>query len=320
MEAIEPLSSRAYQLADEYQLGTVRAEYHDNNQLSWSYLVLFLLVGATLLFGGFFVLRSSSINFTDPDRLGFFVQISMAMLFGLIILLLGLRSSLYRLKTSLQGELHFYVCTKGFVTARTHMTEVVHWEDIEAFQRHILYSPHIGKKRKQDTLDDLPMSCYLVQTDNNKNHLFQREPGEAIEQELATYLLPQFIAKFHKNMRLDFGWLVLNTKGIQLNTTFAEEPHHARNFVNKNPGLMLTLAQFNRKQVSGGSSVTTGKLFLPWNELEMMWIDESKSTLIISQKNERKHWAVLPLNRIKNVVICLALVRRIIENKTYEIA
>jgi hypothetical protein len=45
MEVIEPVNPKAYQIADEYQLGTVQDEYRDNTHLGWLSVMLLLFLG-----------------------------------------------------------------------------------------------------------------------------------------------------------------------------------------------------------------------------------------------------------------------------------
>ena len=57
-----------------------------------------------------------------------------------------------------------------------------------------------------------------------------------------------------------------------------------------------------------GTCVESLEHFLPWEQLTCYWIDESRSTLILSKQGERKHWAIVPLYRIVNPALCLALI------------
>lgn len=50
MKSVEPLSPRAYQLAEEYQLGEPRAEFRNAGSKDFGLSVLIALGGAIMLF------------------------------------------------------------------------------------------------------------------------------------------------------------------------------------------------------------------------------------------------------------------------------
>ncbi|GHO79298.1 hypothetical protein KSD_70690 [Ktedonobacter sp. SOSP1-85] len=84
--------------------------------------------------------------------------------------------------------------------------------------------------------------------------------------------------------------------------------------------MRVALYQLDRKQVLRGVCIQREERFLPWSELDLTWIDESKSTLIISRRGQCKHWAIAPLYHITNAALCLRLMDQLIREKAHELA
>jgi hypothetical protein len=313
MKIVEPINSKAYQITDECQLGVVQSEYRDDIQPSWWFIPLFLFLGVLLLYIAYLGLQPTSPASPGdmPDWFNFLVHRVQALsliLFGTLMLIGGLASIYFRIKNLVQGTMHIYVCSQGFIVARKRVTDVVHWEDIEKIQQRFVYSQP-GKNKKPGVLDGLPTASYTIQTKNNTGYTFPEEPGAIIEHKMTAYLLPQTIATYQAEKPLNFGWLTLAAQGIQLNTMSLEEPHHIQR-----PGEWYSIwkrivAWLERNQTLSGTSTTTDEMFLPWSKIKMLWIDESKNTLIICRKHERQHWAIVPLSRVTNVELYLALIK-----------
>lgn len=319
MEVVEPVNPKAYQIADEYQLGTVQSEYRDNTHLGWLSVMLLLFLGILFLYLAYLNLQPSSPDTTGDlptwfNSLGHDLQAFAFILLGTLLLIGGMAGIYTRIKDLVQGEMHVYVCSKGFIIARKRITEVVRWEDIEKIQKRFVYSkPH--KHKKQGVLDRLPIVSYTIHTKSDTGHTFLEEPGVIIEDGLTAYLLPQALTIYQAEKPLKFDWLTLTIQGIQLNTTPTEETRHIKRSWRWYPIRERIVAWLDRKQALGGTCTTTGEQFLPWSKLTMLWIDESTNTLIICRRNEGQHWAIVPLNHVTNVELCLALIKYVVSNK-----
>jgi hypothetical protein len=319
MEVVEPINSKAYQIADECQLGAAQSEYRDDTQIGWWVVTLFLFLGVLFLYIAYLGLQPASSASTGdvPDWLNFLehsIQALSLILFGTLMLIGGLVSIYLRIKDFVQGAMHVYVCSQGFIIARKRVIEIVRWENIEKIQRRFVYSPP-GKNKKAGTLDKLPAASYAIQTKSDTGHAFPEEPGASIEHHMTVYLLPQTIAAYQAEKPLNFGWLTLTAQGIQLDTTPLEELRHSKRSGEWYSIWKRIVAWLERRQALSGTSTKTGELFTPWSKLKMLWIDESKSTLIICRKNEQQHWAIIPLSRVTNVALCMALIQYIQKEK-----
>lgn len=318
MKVVETFNPKAYQIADEGQLGAVQCEYRDDTHISWGYTALLLFLGILFLSITYLLLQPSSSASTGSWFDWFYTLIhnvqSLCFILVSVLMFIGGLAGIYqRCRDFVQGEKHIYICSQGFIVARKRITEVVRWEDIEQIQQRFVYSQP-GKHKKPGVLDGLPTVSYTIQIQGNTGHIFPEELGATIEQKMTAYLLPQTIAAYQAEKPLNFGWLTLTTQGIQLNTTPMEKPRRSKRSWEWYSIWKHIIIWLERKQALSGTSTTTGEQFLPWSRLTMLWIDESKSTLIICRRNERQHWAIIPLNHITNPELCLALIRHVVSN------
>lgn len=327
MEALETLSPRAQQLAAEYQFGEPQTEYRDNNQIGWKLTILLLLIGIVLLCVAFLSWHSLSAPPSPDDGPAWLnalekITQSLALtFFGLIAFIGGLAGMGALIQRLVKGEKRVCICTKGFIVNWRRTAKAMRWEDIKEVQEHIIYSQPNSKKKKAGTPDGLPAPLYTIQPKIGKALTFSREPGNTIEHEIANSRLPHYIEQYRAGKELSFGWLTLDTQGLCLNATSSKAQQQPEQKVKeKNLVLRLALAQLDRKQTVSGMWATTNEQVLPWSKLALLWIDESKNTLIISRKNQQKHWAMVPLNRVANVALFIALVEHVMNNKEHEIA
>lgn len=151
--------------------------------------------------------------------------------------------------------------------------------------------------------------CYSYR---GKKCSFAAEPGPAIEEAVTASQLPHMLENYASGKTLSFGWLALDSNGLHLTPDVIPESNPTA--LTKLPGVARTSQKLH------GTCVESGERFLPWEQLACYWIDESRSTLILSRQDERKHWAIVPLYRVANPALCLDLIEHVCYGGTREIA
>jgi hypothetical protein len=298
MEAVKRVSTRAEQLSGVYQMGNVRAEYRD--LLLWKGLVMaaFLPVGLVCLALIFsvIILSSSAPQGDWLPRLGQDSNRLPLLLWGVGFLLLGLLGLVVVMGRLWRGQPRIYLYERGVVYVRRRVAVAARWDEMQELRRHIFLVKNKVNNVQQATF----ASSYTVLTTGGKRYSMIEDPGPAIERAMTDSLWPAAVEDFETGKPLVLGWLTLDRQGIHLTPSRVVGDHapveaHL-------PGIART------PQHLQGTGLTSDERFLPWNALELCWIDETRSTLVISRKGVRRHWAIVPLRQVSNVALCLALI------------
>lgn len=298
MERVKHISPRAEQLVSEYLLGAVQAEYRDDWRKSLVALAIFLPLG--LLFALVIPSLFFSSSTTGEGWSGWMELLGNVLPLLLIgsFLLLGSLAAIVVLAVTLwKGVRRVYVGEKGFISTHRHIDAATRWEGVREIRRRILFV----KSKPNNVQQANVYSTYLIFPTEGKVCSLSNELGAMVESSVTAYLLPQAIEKYEAGQPLSFDWLALDQQGIHLTPAISSKEYTITS-LEKLPGVSRTPKSLQ------GTSAESGELALPWSKLEMFWIDESSSTLVISQKDAHKHWAILPLNRISNVALCMAIV------------
>lgn len=303
MEAVKHISPRAEQLIGEYQLGKTTAEYTENRlQTGLSSLIL-LPMGIILMLPPFYTIFHdfSSLSTGDwSERIKQAEDVFGSLFLGSCTLLAGIVTAFSLVKTLVRGEKKLYLGEQGFVVARRQVEIATRWESVQELRRLIRQS----EKYTGFTQYIHSSSTYIITLAEGKHSSLYNAPGPIIEAAVTTSLLPHAIENYRAGKTLDFGWLALDHQGIHLTSdTATKTDTHAKH-------TSTTLA--NTSQKLAGTSGPSGEHLLPWDELELFWIDESRSTLVISKRSGRKHWAIVPLQRVINATLCQKLVEEIL--------
>ena len=303
MEAVEPISPRALQLGAEYDLGAVRAEYRDG-RIQWRILLLFLVIGPLFSYLAWEALFYYP-YYGPQDALDWFqylankFQVIVSILPLLLIdigILIGLVFLLLRL---FYGEKYVYVCQKGYVVVQRRKVKAIYWENIKQITQRIFYSSPARNNRRSGTLHEPPKCHYVILLNHGKHERFSGPLGELVEREVTAYRLPGMIAAYQDGKKLVFGKISINAEGIYVSSNVPDKTRSTSEVV---------LRPLEYRLPSLKTTALSAERLLSWNDLEMPWIDETKSTLVISQKNGREHWAMLSLTNIPDVKLYLALI------------
>ena len=191
-----------------------------------------------------------------------------------------------------------YLGEKGFISVRRQIETVVRWEMSAEIRKQILFV-----KGKSENVPQITSICsYTITPTEGKACSFNAEPGSTIEEMVTASQLPRMLEDYAQGKTLAFGWLALDHKGLSLTPEQVPPGHPTR--LAKLPSVART------SQKLLGTCVTSGEHFLPWIQLTCYWVDQSRSTLILSKQSERKHWAIVPLYQIANPSLCLALIEQ----------
>jgi len=310
MEAVKHISPRAEQLIGEYQLGQTTAEYTENRlQTGLSSLIL-LPMGIILMLPPFYTIFHdfSSLSTGDwSERIKQAENVLNSLFLGSCFLFAGIFTAFSLVKTLMRGEKKLYLGEKGFVVARRQVEIATRWEGVQELRRLIRQS----EKHTGFTEYIHSSSTYMITLAEGKHSSLYNAPGPIIETAVTTSLLPHAIENYRTGKTLDFGWLALDHQGIDLTPGAAPKsgPHAQRT--------SPTLA--NASQKLAGTSGPSGERLLPWDELELFWIDESRSTLVISKRSGHKHWAIVPLPQVINAALCQKLVEEILYGEPHKI-
>jgi hypothetical protein len=310
MEVVKHISPQAERLLSEYQLGTVKAEYRDDWRKTAKGTTLFLSLGLLFIAIVIAILSSSSPAAGSwsqwSEQLGNMLPL---LLFGGFFMLIGLAGLALQLITLWKGPRRVYVGDKGFISARRGIEVATRWEGVREIRRRILFM----KGKSNNVMQVSIYSSYYISPIEGKVCSLSNELGAMVEESVTVCLLPHALEKYDAGQWLSFDWLALDQQGIHLTpNTFPKE--YTIPSLEKLPGVTRTPKQLQ------GTAVKSGEQLLAWSKLEMLWIDESCNTLVISQKDGRRHWAILPLSQISNVAICMAVVDHTLHDNTREAA
>lgn len=294
MEAVKHISPRAEQLISAYDLGHVRGEYKENLLKTGLFLTVLLLVGLGMLALALPTLPAPKL--TDWNWWQQVSNMLPLLMFGSCLSLLGAFGIIPLVITLWKGEKQLYLGDEGFVSVRRQVETVARWDAVAEIRRHMLFM-----KTKSENVQQIKSTCsYIVIPIEGKKCSIAAEPGPAIEEAVTTYLLPRELEDYASGKTLSFGWLALDSKGLHLTPEIV--PTSGPTALAKLPGVARTSQKLH------GTCVESGERFLPWEQLTCYWIDESRSTLILSRRGERKHWAIVPLYQVANPALCLALI------------
>jgi hypothetical protein len=308
MEVVKHISSHAEQMISEYQLGHARAEYKEN--LLKTGLILIALLPVSILALAIFLPALVSPSFTfSGDWLHTFEQwgnMLPALMWGSCFLLVGIIGTILFVITLWRGEKKIYLGEKGFIAVRRQVEVAARWETVQEIRSRILLTKGKSNARQQFS----SYTHYTIVPAEGKRCSIVGDPGPTIEEAVTACLLPRAIENYEAEKSLSFGWLTLHKQGIYLTLDQAAEQEAPA--LAKLPGVARTLQKVQ------GTSISSGEQVLAWAELALFWIDESSSTLIISKRNEREHWAIVPLHQVPNAALCQILVERALFGNTHE--
>jgi len=310
MEAVKQIGSQAEQLVSEYHLGAVKAEYRDD----WrkTVLVVALCLPVSLIVIALFL---PALLFSSPASTGGWPQwleqvgnMLPILMFGVCFLLIGLIGIAILAITLWKGARRVYIGEKGFISAHRRIEVAARWEAVREIRRRVIFVNSKSTNVQQTTLH----SSYFVFPVEGRVCSFSNDLGTMVEKSVTACLLPQILEKYDAGQLLSFDWLALDQQGIHLTPdSFSKEYTTA---LAKLPGVSRTPKKLQ------GTAIETGEQVLSWSKLELFWIDESHSTLIISRKATRRHWAILPLYRVSNAALCIALVDHALHDGAREVA
>lgn len=199
----EPLSNEAMQLAVQYNLGTVTADYKVVlNKEKRTYIIMGI-IGTIILGAG------SSIFFAPTEN--YDVNVGLLCIgFALLCLIMAIRYATYPLRYK---TWHVYICDKGFIFSKGGKAEVFRWKQIESFWQHVTqhkrYGMNIGITHK-----------YTVRRNDGVEVLFDDKfgnidkLGDTLNEETIKVKLPQAIAAFAAGQVLNFGPVSISQQGV----------------------------------------------------------------------------------------------------------
>jgi hypothetical protein len=307
MEAVKQVSSRAEQQISEYGLGSAQAEYKGNMLKNGLLAAIFLPLGLLIL--AFILPTLFFPSFTADDtwlsRLG---NLFSGLLTGSCFSLLGLFGMINLILVLWKGEQRVYIGERGFISMWRKIELVASWEAVRETRRRILFT----KSKANNVQQVFSSSSYTIVSAEGKMCSIFAEPGPAIERAVTTCLYPQTLEDYIGGKTLSFGWLTLEHEGLRITSDPSTMSNDATALTKLPTGRTL--------QKLHGTCVESGEHFLPWEKLACYWIDESYSTFIVSKKDERKHWAILPLYQVPNSALCLSLIEYVLSGSTRTIA
>lgn len=305
MEAVKRVHPQAAQLSSVYQLGNLCVEYTDRLVWIGLALIVFLPVGLIFLAMALPLLFSS-----QGDWLYRLEQVSNLLpllLWGSGFLLLSLVGLVIVIVKLWRGRKRVYLFEYGVVYARRQIEVAARWDEVQEIRRHIFFVKNKLNNAQQAKF----ISSYTIVTTGGSPYSVLEDPGPAIERAVTDSLWPAALEEFAAGKLVAFGWLTLDRRGIHLTPTrFAGD--HAPALANL-PGI----ARIAHRVQGTGMALTSDERVLPWNELELCWVDETRSSLVISKREERSHWAIAPLWQVSNAALFLALVKHVLYGGGY---
>lgn len=307
MKILQHPSPKAERLLSEAGLGQAKAEYTD--QMLQAGLLAFIFLPLGLLFVA--LVFPSLLAPSYPTSENWFERwgnLLPTLMWGSCFFLMGLLCIVLLAVALFRGQQRVYLGEKGFLSAHRRLDMVARWEEIQEIRRRLLFS-----KGKTNNVQRVTFaSTYTIVSTEGKTCSIASDPGPAIEQAVTASQLPQALENYGAGKMLSFGWLELNHEGFHLHPeAFAEKrsttPTKRAGGIIPSPKLL-------------GTCIESGEHSLPWEHLACYWIDESRSTLVLSKKGVRKHWAIVPLYQVPNSALCLALIEHALSNTIHEIA
>lgn len=174
--------------------------------------------------------------------------------------------------------------------------KIIEIEDVREIRLRLFFAKSKANQTQRVTLS----SIYRIIPAEGKPCTISADPGPAIELAVTACQLPHALENYAAGNLLSFGWLELNLEGLHLR-----------------PGMPAGGDLTTQTKRSGtfssphkllGACIESGERFLAWEYLACAWIDESRSTLVLSKKGVRQHWAIVPLYQVPNSALCLALI------------
>jgi len=296
MVIVKRIDPRAAQLSNDYNLGNVLTEYID--RLFWIGLALlaFLPLGLIFLAIALPLLFSSQGDWLYRlEQAGNLFPVLMWGVGFLLLSIVGLAIIVVKLW---RGQKRVYLFENGVAYTRRKVETVAHWNEIQEVHRHIFFVKNKVNNVRQVSF----ATSYTIVTSAGSRYSVLEDPGPAIESAVSDTLWPAALADFTAGKPVTFGPITLNRQGIQLVPTGVVGDH--RPALATLPAIAKTLPR-----VQGTSMLSTSdERILRWEELELCWVDETRSALVISKQGERGQWAIVPLQQVSNAALCLALV------------
>lgn len=307
MDALKHPSPKAEQLLSDYGLGHVKAEYTD--QMLKAGLLAFIFVPLGLLFLALVLPPLLSPSFlTSGNWLENLGNLLPAVMWGSCFFLMGLLCIIFLIVVLIRGQQRVYLGEKGFISAHRHLETIARWEDVREIRRRVFFSRNKANQARRVTL----ISTYRIVPTESKPCTISADPGPAIEQAVTACQLPQVFENYAAGKMLSFGWLELNQEGLHLHPDAPAESEPTAQ--------TKRASRISPSHKLLGTCIESGERFLSWEQLACSWIDESRSTLVLSKKDVRQHWAIVPLYQVPNSELCLALIEHVLDHTTRETA
>lgn len=329
MKSVEPLSSRAYQLAEAYQLGEPRAEYRDKLGPVGILAIMGIGIGGIAIAGGFLFVGTNALYIGSGGWVEIMVFVVLNIMqyfflcFGGFFLLIGLGSLGILVAILWRGVSTSYLCQEGIVAAtRKRVLWVARKEDVASFQLSMVAPKDTSGKASP--VKKSHRFSYNIITRTDQFHSLPAELGEAFIAELIEERWPTMLEAYRSGKERDFGWLLVTREGLRLDTSNMT-PWQKRNHKKNTSRALDVVRRFIVKQLERrnqglkGTCVETGEHFITWNEIDMPWLDEQKCTLIIERKSLMEPWAVAPLHHIADMDLCLKLIKYALEEEAWKL-
>lgn len=209
MEAVEPLSPRAYQVAEAYNLGEPRAEFLDKKPLAWLSALKLLGSGAIIIFFIQFILPL----YGEVARMMGLLTIGIDVL-GILIIICGLVSIGFVVKRWVQGDPCFYLCAGGLVVATSkHVKNVILWKDILGVHRLLMVSPNANVTF---VAPEPPSYKFELRTKAGRRYILDDVIGSLLSYSLVEALWPETLEHYLAGQVITIGDLAIDTEGLRL--------------------------------------------------------------------------------------------------------
>ncbi|GHO48423.1 DUF6585 family protein [Ktedonospora formicarum] len=205
MKAVEPLSPRAYQVAEAYNLGEPRAEFLDKKPFYWLSALKLLGLGIFIVLTARYILPL----YSGADGLIVVVEV-----LGSLSIICGFVNVGFVVKQWVQGDPCYYLCAGGLVVATTkRIKDVLLWKDMLGVQRHLMVSPDSSIT---NAAPDPPSYKFVLLTKTGRRYILEDSIGSQLSYSLMEALWPETLERYLAGRVLTFGDLVLDTEGLRL--------------------------------------------------------------------------------------------------------
>ncbi|GHO51176.1 DUF6585 family protein [Ktedonospora formicarum] len=305
MEAVDPLSPRAYQVAAESGLGEPRAEFRTQNPADLPTLWLYLALGLLFVSLSWYDFQHETVSYAYAlsvplnDGIGVF-----ALCFGSVLTLGSVLGIAIRCQRWLWGEVRLYVCDEGIVGAnRKHLKDTVRLDEITEIRQAAVAS----RADRSGDGDAFPRLVSIFATRNGKEHSLADTEGALLVQLKTESVWPQVLARYQSGESLPFGRVSLAPDGIYIHKDVPTGRSTGHHWLTK-----MLIRRLDRQAILSGEGIEAGEHFVPWEAVEMPWIDMSHNVFIISRKEGQRPWAVLPWHHMTNAALCLKLCEQVL--------